>query len=279
MTKMTQHPVSFIFCISTGRSGTDYLKTLFDHSENCHSFHEKDPICNGRAMYNYLRGRQNAMRKLTEQKTNKIQEITHDGSTYVETNHCFLKGFGWIIPQYIPEDKIGVVILTRDKTKTANSLLRTSSTPLTAVGKKWMVTPAAKGSFLKPPTRYLLPPKLTYLLFLCLKQLFRGKKLYTALGLKKPSTPQLIIDYEYECCKWYVEETAAQTKAYRNRFKNISFYKVDLEELNHQSKIEEMFGHFGLVAKPSLIDIIGKPTNLKDQVIKPNQSTKNYYGD
>jgi len=268
--------IKYIFCISTGRSGTEYLANLFHCANNCTVFHELEPVGNGKAMYNYLRGNGHEMAKLTEQKITIINEETVSGNVHVDTNHCFIKGFGWFIPSLIPQDQIGVVILTRNKDKVAQSLLRIGCTPLSKVGHKWMSTPMVKAPLLNPPARYGLSSKLTYGLFFVLKQFFRGKKAYTYLGLKKPKTPKAIIDYELDCCRWYIEELALQAKAYQSKYKDISFYEADLEELNNFSKVRDMFEFFGLDENVSLIDTVGKAANLKLQARKLVNS---YYGD
>lgn len=276
MKKADGKKIKYIFCISTGRCGTEYLANLFHCAENCEVFHELAPIGNGKVMSEYLRGNNREMVKLTEQKITTINENTANGNVHIDTNHCFIKGFGWIIPSYIPQDQIGVVILTRNKHKVAQSLLRIGCTPLSKVGRKWMNTPLVKTPFLKPPNRYGLSSKLTYWLFLGLKQFFRGKIVYTFFGLKKPKTPKVIIDYERDCCSWYIEEIAEQAKAYRSKYKNISFYEVGLEELNSLSKVQDMLEFFGLDEKESLIRNVGKAANLKLQVQRPANS---YYGD
>lgn len=84
----------YIFCISSGRSGSHYLQTLFHHVSDCRAFHEADPIGNGGAMRRYARGDMGPMRTIVERKAAIIRGLKRECRLYVETNHCFIKGLG-----------------------------------------------------------------------------------------------------------------------------------------------------------------------------------------
>lgn len=250
--------IDYIFCITTGRSGSEYLKTLFSLVSGCQAFHEADPVGNGDTMRRYLDGDPEPIRSLVQQKVELIKQIKRQCRIYVETNHCFIKGFGWFIPQYLPEDRIGVIVLSRTPSEIAESTLGIGCSPLTPFGRDWIITPSIKNPLIRPPKR-LFSPRTSYSLFRFLKWLCRGER-FNRAGSR-------ILDwltiYELECLKWYVDETAAQARAFQKRFKRIKYYEVNIENLNTLDEVNKMFDYFGCTAKESLISVIGKPTNLK----------------
>jgi len=260
-----EQKVDYIFCINTGRSGSDYLARLFSHVLGCCAFHEPMPICNGQAMKQYLSGDPKLINTLVQQKIEMIQESMRDCKLYVESNHCFIKGFGWFIPQCLPEDRIGVVILTRDKTKIADSYFKLGDTPLQPTALNWLISPGVNHPFTRPPRRFFLSSKMTHILFRILKIPFRGGQYYKKIFLTKPQTPQWIVNYELECLKWYVDETAARTRAFQKKFPKIKYYEVDIENLNDIEEVTKMLNYFGCSPKSSLMSVVGKPTNQREK--------------
>lgn len=146
---MVTSQMKYIFCINTGRSGSDYLSKIFDHVSGCQSFHEPNPICNGQVMYRYALGELEPMRKAVREKVEAIKK-KGESLLYVEINHCFIKGFGWFIPQYFPEENIGVIFLKRERSKIAESLMRVGASPLDKLGRKWISTPEMKEPLVPP---------------------------------------------------------------------------------------------------------------------------------
>jgi len=254
--------VDYIFCINAGRSGSEYLKRLFDHVPGCLAFHEPKPFCNGTPMVRYLNGDPEPMRKLVRQKIETIITIKRDCRLYVETNHCFIKGFGWFIPQFIPEDRIGVIILSREKSKIIKSYLTLGDSPLQPTSRAWIISPDVRHPLLPPPKR-LLSPKTTYLLFRFLKMPFRGERYYRKVFLSKPQTPRWMLNYESECLRWYIEETEARTKIFQERFKRIRYYEVDIEDLNSMDNVKKMLDYYGCSTEQSLVNAVGITTNVR----------------
>lgn len=262
---MKMKKIKYIFCINTGRSGSHYLSKVFSHVSGCLAFHEPNPIGNGKAMIQYLKGNSRLMERLTQQKVDRIKELKNkkNFSVYVETNHCFIKGFGWLIPNYLPEDEIGVVILKRDKAKIAKSLLRIGFSPLNQGSRGWIATPEIKNPLVEPPSLALIPPRISYYLAYSLNRcIIFLKKRYHNLTLLK--VPTWLTSYELKCLHWYVDETYAQSIAFKEKFKQIKYYEITLESLNSTKEVNKMLDHFGLRSDKSLSDIIGNPTNLRN---------------
>lgn len=252
----------YIFSINTGRSGSHYLCRIFNHVSGCKAFHEPKPIGNGQEMRKYLAGKPTEMRELTEKKVKKILNVQKECDTYVETNHCFIKGFGWFIPEYLDERDIGVIILSRPKKEVVDSLGRIGVSQLLPNGRKWLMLPAMRNPLVPPPSR-LVSAALTYRFFRILKTPIRRKGAFLTWGESIPPLRAWISQYETECLNWYVDELTAQTDRYEQVFKKIRFYKTDIYALNTVTGVQQMLEHFGFEIDSALVDIIGEPTNLK----------------
>lgn len=255
--------IDYIFSINTGRSGSNYLANILNHISDCGSFHEPKPIGNGQTMIRYSQGNLEPMRKLAEKKVEIIKQLKSEHQVYVETNHCFIKGFGWFIPQYLPEERIGVIILKREKSKIAKSLLRIGCSPLQRFGRDWISTPEMKDPLITPP-KLLLSPQVTYQYARLMKLMLRGNKELVRKVFKQDfKYPQWLIDYELDCLQWYAEEIHEKTKAFQQKYPKIKYYETNIEELNSLESVQQMIAYFGLRPKSSLMDVVGTPTNLK----------------
>ncbi len=113
-----------IFTVTTGRSGTAYLATLFQYLRGVDAFHEPEP-----EFYEVLRRAQKeprtALRFMAEKKLPAIAATP--SSIYVETSHLFCKGF------LEPTLKLGVVpdlvIHSRPHRQVAISLYKMGTIP------------------------------------------------------------------------------------------------------------------------------------------------------
>lgn len=260
---MKTQKIEYIFCINTGRSGSGYLYKLFKHTENSSVRHHAKPNGCGQAMRDYFSGETELIKKVTEEKIKKIKKIKTESNIYIETNHCFIKGFGWLIPEYIPQEKIGVVILTRDIQKIIDSLLRIRCSPLMAKGRKWILTPDIKNYYTEPPN-WFLSTEITYKLFHLLKRPFNSdRKLYDWLNLRSPQIQNLVTKYEKESLEWYINETRELGEVYKKKFPRIKYFSVDLKSLNNFEKVKELFDYFGLIPKEGIQELVDKPVNQK----------------
>ena len=253
----------YIFSINAGRSGSAYLQHLFSHAEDCHSFHEPEPIGNGRVMRQFLSGNDRPMQQVAREKARRILELVSAGGCYVETNHCFLKGFGWFLPLHLPEEKMGVVILKRDRKDIVNSMIRTDSSPIVPTGRDWIMTPLVSRPLVRPP-RGFLGTRMTYHTMRIARLPFRGAPYWALLGLRKPPVPGFVEAYERRCIDWYLREMEARTEMYRNQFGQIRYYEAQVDELNDLESVRRLFHFFGCEAKPSLPTVVGRRVNLKE---------------
>ena len=86
-----------IFSINTGRSGSTYIASLLKGFSNVESYHEPFPSMCGKEMRDYQLGDKNAFRGNIDKKIKKIEEVLNSDKIYFESNHYFIKGFGWEI--------------------------------------------------------------------------------------------------------------------------------------------------------------------------------------
>jgi hypothetical protein len=200
------------------------------------------------------------MKRIAETKARLIKELMRDCQVYFESNHCFIKGFGWFLSQHLPEDRMGVIILKRDKSKIAPSYLKIGCSPLSIKGRRWVITPEMKHPLVKPPT--------TPTTYQCARvaKAMSGivRYLVRKIFRKRLPDPQWLIDYELKCLMWSVEETHAQAEAFKKQFPAIKYYEVNIEDLNSLESVERMFAFFGCTGTETLSQVVGKPTNLKN---------------
>jgi hypothetical protein len=260
---------SVIFSINTGRSGSHYLSCLFQHVERCRAFHEATPIGNGRPMREFLRGRQASMRALTVAKLERIRRETAPDEVYVESNHTFIKGFGWLLPDYIPQTQMGVIVLHRNREEIAQSYYRIGCSPLRRRGRRWLMLPSVRCPLLSPPT-HIISASATYGVMCFVHRMHRrADRVCRSLGRGQVPPPAFLARYEMDALRWYVDETEARARRYREQFPDVSYFDVDVSELNTYEGVQRMLSHFNLIARPSIVSLLGNPTNLKQRSARP----------
>lgn len=220
--------IKYIFSINTGRCGSDYLTELFSMAANTISLHEGFPIMNGAPMQQFNDGNPEALHQLMPLKVKQIlKQSQHSKKVYCETNHSFIKGWGYLLPDtYIPQQEIGVVILHREVEKIIHSLLRVHEVPgISEWSRTWYLLPQATRNFNHPPDKANL----------------------------------------YELCRWYIEETNLRAEDYKQKFPKITYFECDLEQLNHYDFVLRMFHGFGLTSTSGLRSACGKTINMRHE--------------
>src|SRR5688500_15217716 len=85
-----------IFCISSGRSGSDYLRRLLSTAPNVSAFHEPQPDMSGEYLAMVM---EQSLEKTKERRILKADALKQDlagmpaRQIYAETNHMFIKTF------------------------------------------------------------------------------------------------------------------------------------------------------------------------------------------
>ncbi len=222
--------IKYIFSINSGHSGSDYVSGLLSKAENTIGFHEGYPMMNGEPMQRFNHGDESALRHLMPVKLKQIRKQSRRGrKIYYETNHSFIKGWGYLIPEYIPQDEIGVLILRRDVEQVVYDSIRDHKIPGRSIHTRtFQLLPGSPRNLSAPPA---------------------------------PATP-------YDLCHWYINEIYLRAEQYRRMFPGIRYVECDLEELNDYANVVSMLASFGLVPTPQLREVVGVRLNTRDQYPK-----------
>lgn len=246
-------PKKYIFSINSGRSGSKYLSELLSCVENGVSVHEDQPDMSGEIMFNYLKGHKDGLKKMMERKVEKITSYDEE-IFYSDTNHCFIKGFGWEIPKYIPENKLIVIVLKRDKSEIVSSYYKLNTLPFNYLGRDWLITPDCDFQT-KPP---ITPFKFKWLRFLFMRiddfnYHFKSRLKYPGV-LKKLAKPLL---------HWYLEELEVKTTLYKKTFPNIKYVEVHLKDINNYDGFKNLLKEIGMNGKinSKISSILNVPQN------------------
>ena len=116
---------TYIFSVSPGRSGSEYLSALLSTVSGTLAFHEAKPTMSGSILESAMK---EGLVRTRSERLVKIAEIRHllaesGASTYVETNHMFAKTFFDIALEELPPAPLTVVILRRPWAKVMRSFL------------------------------------------------------------------------------------------------------------------------------------------------------------
>ncbi len=222
--------IKYIFSINTGRCGSDYAAELFSKAENTISFHESYPLMNGAPMQSFNHGDEQALRRLMPVKLKQIRKQSRRGrKIYCETNHSFIKGWGYLIPEFIPQEEIGVLILHRNVKQVIYDFIRDHKIPgTTEHTRTYQLIPGSPRNLSAPPAQ---------------------------------ATP-------YDLCHWYIKETYLRAEQYRSMFPRIRYIECDVEQLNDYAYVVNILATFGLVPTPQLQKVVGVHVNTRDNYPK-----------
>lgn len=219
--------IKYIFSINSGHSGSDYLAELLACANNTVSLHEGFPVMNGLPMIKFNNGDESFLRDLTQLKFKQIKKsIGKQNKIYCETNHSYIKGWGFIIPEYIPQEEIAVIILRRNISEVVHSLLRAHVVPgSNQFNRTWYLSPFSKGNISSPAEN---------------------------------AAP-------YDLCKWYITETFLRAEEYQKTFPKITYIECDIQSLNDIKFVLNLFQKLGLNSSKKLNLVCGKPINKREE--------------
>lgn len=254
--------IRYIFSVSTGRAGSHYLSEIFRHVDGCVSEHEPAPKLNAAPMRAFLAGDRAPMAALMPSKIASIQERLGSQRLYVETNHCFIKGFGWFIPDYLPHDEIGVIALHRPADKIKSSMNRVLCTPFLPAGDQWMITPEATPHHVPLPPEFSFPMA-RFHLYRWLSRTVARPGIVRRVTRGRMNVPPAIRRYQDALVEWYIAETDARWQEYKRTFPRIRTIDVELDELNSLDGIRRLLATFDLEPNATIESVLGHATNTK----------------
>jgi hypothetical protein len=244
--------IRYIFCINTGRAGSKYLYHLFADHPQVASFHEPAPIMHKQPMRAWLQGQPQAMRSLTPAKWQAIQQAKGTKSVYLEANHCFIKGFGWELMQYLPQDEVLVLVLKRERAPVVNSLLRIRCHPLNSFGADWLICPARQGIANVGPLSYLLFRLLRWFDYYYIRLSYK----YFARRL-----PDLLIGYKRYWLGRYYDWTYALGAQFQQQYPCVHYREVQLHQLNDADWLRNFCTELNLPYTHDMARKIGQKVN------------------
>lgn len=248
-------PAKYVFCVSPGRSGSNYLSKIFDHAKGWNGLHEPNPVMNCHYMSDYLQGKKDTLRKKMPEKFDQIFKDQGEKG-YFESNHCFIKGFGWEVFSKLKQSDVLVISLKRDRRKVVESYMRIGSDPFWNDGLNWFITPLAE-SYSKPPIGR------TYYKFR--RHLSRPYYWLVEKGIFKKKVWILNRRLAKKLLYWYYDESYLRLEAFKKAFPECLILEARTEDFNSMESIKKVLSRGGLNIEfdESVNEVLGKPSNLK----------------
>ena len=219
-----------IFCINSGRSGSEYLKSLLGSAEGVTAFHEALPWMNGdhlKAAMEYPL--ENTFTQRYEKVVAVKETLNHlpPGQIYAETNHMFIKTFYDVITKSFPHELLTVIILRRDLVKVLKSFITMGYySERNEVWPLWMHRVPSANSVLKP---------------------------------YKPYEEMDTFDRALS----YLIDIEAKAQAFTRDFTECDILEVDLENLQDYQSVSAFFSKIGIEPTPYTREVTGTVTNIR----------------
>jgi len=218
-----------LFCISSGRSGTNYLADLLGAAEEVLAFHEAEPTMTGKFLrmineapyadsVNERRIKVEAIRKI-------IDEMPEGKSVYCETNHMFIKTFFDVVVENF--DNVEVIVLRRDLSLVLASFLQMCYfSEVNDVWPDWFSSPNAVTAAVKP------------------------------IG------PDAALD---RCDRSiaYLMDIEARALRFQRDYPEVTIHNVRVEELNDYDNVLRFFQDLRITPSPATKEIVGTVTNVR----------------
>lgn len=214
---------SHIFCINTGRAGSEYLSSLLSTAASTLAVHEPEP----RMIDHYLRMVEKYPEsKSTEERRIKVKAIRKLGRStfsrnYVETNHMFIKTFYDVVCHELKN--VQVIHLYRHPLKVLKSFCELGYySSKNKIWPKWMISPLSPFNELK------------------------------FLGDSSNSIDLSIA---------YILEIHARAILFQKKYPIINFVKTQTEDLNDRTKVKSLFNSLNLKMTKESEEMIGHVVN------------------
>ncbi|MCB0402128.1 MAG: hypothetical protein KDD41_08595 [Flavobacteriales bacterium] len=219
----------YIFCINTGRAGSEYLANILSTANSVWADHEPEPQMIGKYLNLVTEKEYAETYAQREFKVAEIRKIIRSSfkTNYIETNHMFIKTFYDVVIKKLKPVK--VVFLKRNLVDTLHSFYQLGYfSDRNEAWKEWMISPYAKTAALP-----------------CL--LREEEKDDVGLSLA------YLLDIYYRGYR-FMEE-----------YPEIPVIEVALEDLNDRDKVLELFHFLNLKPTAGTYDLIGQRKNNRSE--------------
>ena len=222
-----------IFCINSGRSGSNYLSELLGTAEEVISYHEAHPRMTGD--YLTLINQEDYAKSFAKRKfkNSGIKDLLlglPDNKIYFESNHMFIKTFFDVVIQEFP--KVEVIILRRYLPKVLKSFIDLGYfSEKNQSWKFWMSSPNAATAAIP------------------------------------------CIDTDKNLDQWdlsiaYLIDIEARAMRFKEEYPNIKIYEVRLESLNDFAKVTSFFQEINITPSQETKAIYSKQINQRPGIKK-----------
>lgn len=242
----------FLFCINPGRSGSKYLASLFDGHATVASLHEGKPVLNGRPMRAWLSGDAALMQKALPAKLRAIEVALEGKEVYLETNHCFIKGFGQELMRHLPPEQVAILVINRNPDEVAGSFYRLDCHPLNERGYRWLICPSLSGI-----SKVSLPAFLEFQLARFFNKAFSLANNY--LFGRKLGDP--FRAYKIRLLKTYVAQVQQLTGQFFEDHPSTARFDLTLPDLNDPEKMESLCAVLGIAFTEDMRKKLGVKVN------------------
>ncbi len=224
---------SLIFSISSGRAGSEYLKTILGTAKNVKSFHEPEPTMSGIFLKDVM---VNSLPLSYEKRLNKVKAVRETVShfppsiVYAETNHMFIKTFYDVILENFKECDVYVIVLRRSLEKVLASFIKMGYyTEKNSAWPHWMHKVPSLNSLLKP-----------------LKSFEEMDQYDRAIAY--------LLDIEMRAQEFVRTENG-----------NCIIEEINLDEIQTFDQVENLFNKLGLCITPYTKEVVGEVVNARKE--------------
>lgn len=223
----------FIFCINSGRSGSEYLARLLGTAAQVRAFHEPEPIMTGP----YLRMAQElgleasfATRAIKAQAVWQRLSVLPPGTIYAETSHMFIKTFADVVMAAFRAHEVDVVVLRRWLPAVLKSFVAMGyySDNNPGAWGAWFHAPGAGHCAFRPPV-FDAPPD------------------------------------QYDLAIGYLIDIEARARRFMEHYPQCRVHEVRLEGLQSAEQVATFFAALRLEAKPETARLSGMRVNDRSQ--------------
>jgi len=226
---------AYVFVATTGRSGTDSLRKVFEAADNAATLHEPYPMMvsdypDPATKKQYFEELYNRRKRLN------IKRAAAGHRYYVETNHQFVKNFFELALASFGE-KLRVIHVYRDPVRVGTSFYAMDSIPgKEGSGKSYLLDPSEKDNLIQATDLFT-------------QEVDFGDELYR--------------------CFWYWYETEARIKKAKADHPEVVWSELATEELNDKVALARMFGEIGVEFSMEALDrLVGARVNKKERYKK-----------
>jgi len=191
-------------------------------------------------MRQWLSGETEPMRRAVTEKKSAIQIAAYNKNLYVETNHCFIKGFGWELMHHLPQEQVTVIVLERPASEVAKSFYKMGVSPLGKRGHHWLIPP-------QPDTQTTAVWKLDPAAWQRFERATRLSRIYDGFNRKIGRLlPDPFHNYKITLLEDYVAHLRQLTERFFETFPQVTRINATLPQLNQHTFIAELCEKLGV---------------------------------